>query len=145
MSRRPVPLASPQSVRASVSTLGSMGTVSPPLIVALVLPPHLVVVNPARFGDDDGEEVDGAFQLSDGWLKAREYIPRDDGRKSGIDEPLVLLHVSDPTLRWRFWARKRRSLPTSVESRVLPVRQVLGVASRTGAPVPHKRHWGFSP
>src|SRR5690606_26674318 len=57
MSRRPVPLASPQSVRASVSTLGSMGTVSPPLIVALVLPPHLVVVDAGAFGDDDGEEV----------------------------------------------------------------------------------------
>src|SRR5690606_35559668 len=35
---------------------------------------------------------------------------------------------------WRFWARKRRSLPTSVESRALPVRRVLGVASRTGCP-----------
>src|SRR5690606_14517187 len=97
MSRRPVPLASPQSVRATVSTLGSMGIGSPPLIVALVLPPHLVVVDAARFGDDDGEEVDGAFELPDGRLKAREHIPRDDGRKSRIDEPLVLLHVSDPT------------------------------------------------
>src|SRR5690606_26272925 len=115
MSRRPVPLASPQSVRASVSTLGSIGIGSPPLIVALVLPSHLVVVDTGAFSDDDGEEVDGAFQLTDRRLKAREYIPRDDGRKSRIDEPLVLLHVSDPTLRWRFWARKRRSLPTSVE------------------------------
>src|SRR5690606_21735814 len=115
-------LASPQSVRATVSTLGSMGIGSPPLIVALVLPSHLVVVDPARFGDDDGEEVDGALQLTDGRLQPCEYIPRDDGRKSRIDEPLVLLHVSDPTLRWRFWARKRRSLPTSVESRALPVR-----------------------
>src|SRR5690606_29724391 len=61
MSRRPVPLASPQSVRASVSTLGSIGIVSPPLIVALVLPPHLVVVDAARFGDDDGEEIDAAL------------------------------------------------------------------------------------
>jgi len=83
--------------------------------------------------------------LPDRRLKARQYIPRDDGRKSRIDEPLVLLHVSDPTLRWRFWARKRRSLPTSVESRALPVRQVLGVASRTGAPVPFMWRWGFSP
>src|SRR5690606_23277740 len=87
MSRRPVPLASPQSVRASVSTFGSMGIRSPPLLcAALVLPPHLVVVDPARFGDDDGEEIDGAFQLPDGRLQPCEYIPRDDGRKSRIDE-----------------------------------------------------------
>src|SRR5690606_30126499 len=136
MSRRPVPLASPHNVRASVSTLGSMGIVSPPLIVALVLPPHLVVVDPARFGDDDGEEVDGAFQLFDGGLKPCQDVPRYSGGEARVDDPLILLHRSDPTLRWRFWARKRRSLPTSVESRALPVRQVLGVASRTGAPVP---------
>src|SRR5690606_13768140 len=93
MSRRPVPLASPQSVRATVSTCRSMDTVSPPLIVALVLPPHLVVVDPARFGDDNGEEVNGAFELPDRRLKAREYVPRNDSSEARVDEPLVLLHI----------------------------------------------------
>src|SRR5690606_16254341 len=143
MSRRPVPLASPQSVRASVSTLGAMGIVSPPLIVTLVLPPHLVVVDAGAFGDDDGEEVDGAFELFNGRFKPREDVPCHGNGEARVDDPLILLHRPDPTLRWRFWARKRRSLPTSVESRALPVRQVLGVASRTGAPVPFMWHWGF--
>src|SRR5690606_10727986 len=98
MSRRPVPLASPQSVRASVSTFGSTGIRSPPLLcAALVLPPHLVVVDAGAFGDDDGEEVDGAFQLSDGWLKAREYVPRHQSGEARVDEPLVVLHDPDPT------------------------------------------------
>src|SRR5690606_22471402 len=88
----------------------------------------------------DGEEVDGAFQLFDGRLKPREDVPRYSGGETCVDDPLILLHCPDPTLRWRFWARKRRSLPTSVESRALPVRRVLGVASRTGCPGPA---WGW--
>src|SRR5690606_7741152 len=99
MSRRLVPLASPQSVRATVSTLGSIGTVSPPLVVALVLPPHLIVVDPARFGDDDGEEVDGAFELFDGGLKPREDVPRYSGGEARVDDPLILLHRPNLTLR----------------------------------------------
>src|SRR5690606_12976885 len=144
MSRRLVPLASPQSVRASVSTFGSMGTVSPPLIVALVLPPHLVVVDPARFGDDDGEEVDGAFELFDGGLKPCQDVPRYSGGEARVDDPLILLHRPDPTWRWRFWARKRRSLPTSVESRALPARRVLGGMWRAGAPVLHTQSRGLN-
>lgn len=91
-----MPLASPQSVRATVSTFGSMGTVSPPLIVALVLPPHLVVIETARFSDDDGEEVDGALELFDGGLKPCQDVPRYSGGEARVDEPLVLLHMSDP-------------------------------------------------
>src|SRR5690606_14208220 len=113
MSSRHSPRASPQIVRATTSTLGSMGTVSPPLIVALILPPHLVVIETVRFSDDDGEEVDGALQLFDGGLKPCQDVPRYSGGEARVDDPLVLLHRPDPTWRWRFWARKRRSLPTS--------------------------------
>src|SRR5690606_9528508 len=74
-----------------------MGIVSPPLIVALVLPPHLVVVDAGAFGDDDGEEVDGAFELPDRRLKAREYVPRHQSGEARVDEPLVVLHDPDPT------------------------------------------------
>src|SRR5690606_18726090 len=104
------------------------------LPISLVLPPHLVVVDAGAFGDDDGEEVDGAFQLFDGGLKPCQDVPRYSGGEARVDDPLILLHRPDPTLRWRFWARKRRSLPTSVESRVLPVRRVLGGTRRTGCP-----------
>src|SRR5690606_32458294 len=69
-----------------------------------------------------------------------EDVPCHGNGEARVDDPLILLHRPDPTLRWRFWARKRRSSPTSVESRALPVRQVLGVASRTGALAPR---WGW--
>src|SRR5690606_7021357 len=61
------------------------------------LSPHLVVIETARFSDDDGEEVDGAFELPDRRLKTREYVPRNDSGEARVDEPLVLLHMSDPT------------------------------------------------
>src|SRR5690606_1391959 len=53
-----------------------------------------------------------------GRFKPREDVPCHGNGEARVDDPLILLHRPDPTLRWRFWARKRRSLPTSVESRV---------------------------
>src|SRR5690606_4322611 len=42
-----------------------------------------------------------------------------------------------------FGREKRRSLPTSVESRALPVRQVLASYGARGALVPPTRRWGY--
>src|SRR5690606_6913290 len=107
MSRRPVPLASPQSVRATASTFGSMGTVSPPLIVALVLLPHLVVVDTGAFGDDDGEEIDTALELFYGRLKPREDVPCHGNGEACVDDPLILFHRPDPALNRRSIKRRR--------------------------------------
>src|SRR5690606_38335780 len=97
MSRRHSPRASPTSVRANVSMLGSTGIGSPPVLDTLVLPAHLVVVETARFRYDDGEEVDGALKLPDRRLQPREYVPCNDSGEARVDEPLVVLHDLDPS------------------------------------------------
>src|SRR5690554_6161942 len=120
-----------------------MGTVSPPLIVALVLPPHLVVVDPARFGDDDGEEVDGAFQLFDGGLKPRQDVPRYSGGEARVDDPLILLHRPDPT---SFGVQRKDAAggcPTASNRACYPCVECLAWHRARGAPVPPTRRWGY--
>src|SRR5690606_29157119 len=133
----------PHNVRASVSTLGSMGIVSPPLIVALVLPPHLVVVDAGAFGDDDGEEVDGALQLFDGGLKPCQDVPRYSGGEARVDDPLILLHRPDPTFVGVFGREKGgRCRPPSNRAHY-PCARCLAWHRARGAPVPFMWHWGF--
>src|SRR5690606_10513783 len=107
------------------------------------LPSHLVVVDAGAFGDDDGEEVDGAFELPDRRLKAREYVPGNDSRKARVDEPLVLLHMSDPT---SFGVQRKDAAgqcPTASNRACYPCVRCLAWHRARGAPAP-RWGWGLS-
>src|SRR5690606_4539043 len=75
--------------------------------------------------------------------KPCQDVPRYSGGETRVDDPLILLHRPDPTWRWRFWTRKRRSSWTSNESRALTARRVLGGMWRAGAPALHTQGRGL--